>query len=56
MLLVTDKTLSGLGYEKAITQALTEVGVNYTIFNAINSEPTISLIEAGRQMAFESQA
>ena len=56
VLLVTDKTLSGLGYEKAITQALTEVGVNYTIFNAINSEPTISLIEAGRQMALESQA
>ena len=56
VLLVTDKTLSGLGYEKTITQALAEAGVNYTIFNAINSEPTIALIEAGRQMALESQA
>jgi aldehyde dehydrogenase (NAD+) len=56
VLLVTDKTLSDLGYEKAITQALTEAGVNYTIFNEINSEPTIALIEAGRQKALERQA
>ncbi len=56
VLLVTDKTLSGLGYEQAITQSLTEAGVNYTVFNEINSEPTIALIEAGRQIALESQA
>ena len=56
VLLVTDKTLSGLGYEQAITQSLTEAGVNYTVFNEINSEPTIVLIEAGRQMAMESKA
>ena len=56
VLLVTDRTLSGLGYEQAITQSLTEAGVNYTVFNQINSEPTIALIDAGRQMALESQA
>ena len=56
VLLVTDKTLSGLGYEQAIAQALTEAGVNFAIFNEINSEPTINLIEDGRKMALESQA
>ena len=56
VLLVTDKTLSGLAYEKAITQALTEAEVNYAIFNEINSEPTIALIEAGRRMALEHRA
>ena len=56
VLLVTDQTLSGLGYEKAITQALGEAGVGYTVFNDINSEPTIALIEAGRKAALETQA
>ena len=56
VLVVTDKTLSGLGYEQAIIQSLTEAGVNYAIFNEINSEPTIALIEAGRTMALESHA
>ena len=56
VLLVTDKTLSGLGYEQAITQSLTESGVSYSVFNDINSEPNIALIEAGRKMALEHQA
>ncbi len=56
VLLVTDKTLSGLGYEQAITQSLTESGVSYSVFNDINSEPNIALIEAGRKMALEHQS
>ena len=56
VLLVTDKTISSLGYERAITDALTKVGVGYTLFNDINSEPTIALVEAGRQKALDSQA
>ena len=56
VLLVTDKTLDALGYGQAITQSLEEVGVNYTLFKDINSEPTIALVEAGRQIAMESQA
>lgn len=56
VLVVTDKTLSQLGYEQAITHALTEAGVNYSIFNKINSEPTIAIIEAARKVALESQA
>ena len=56
VLLVTDKTLSGLGYEQTIAQALTAAGVGYNVFNEINSEPTIALIEAGRKAALESKA
>ncbi|MBO6026376.1 MAG: iron-containing alcohol dehydrogenase [Bacteroidales bacterium] len=56
VLLVTDQTLSQLGYEQAITQSLTEAGVSYTIFDEINSEPTIALVEDGRKAALESKA
>lgn len=56
VLVVTDQTLSSLGYEQAITQALDEAEIHYAIYNDINSEPTIDLIEAGRKMAIECQA
>ena len=56
VLLVTDRTLSGMGYEKAIAESLAEAGVGYTLFNDIDSEPTIALIEAGRKKALESAA
>ena len=56
VLLITDKTLSALGYGQAITDSLEKVGIDYTIFNDINSEPTIAIIEAGRQKAMGCQA
>ena len=56
VLLVTDRTLSGMGYEKAIAESLEAAGVGYAVFNEINSEPTIDLIEAGRKKALESGA
>ena len=56
VLLVTDKTLSSLGYEKAIAESLEAAHVGYTLFNDIHSEPTIAIIEAGRQKAQESHA
>ena len=56
VLVVTDQTLSALGYEQAITQALEEAQIHYAVFNDINSEPTIDLIEAGRMKAMECQA
>ena len=56
VLVVTDQTLSSLGYEQAITQALEEAEIHYAIYNDINSEPSIDLIEAGRKMAIECQA
>ena len=56
VLLITDKTLSALGYEKSITESLESANVGYTVFNDINSEPTVAIIEAGRKVALESQA
>ena len=53
VLLVTDQTLSTLGYEKAIVESLEAAGVGCTLFNDINSEPTIAIIETGRQRALE---
>ncbi|MBO7648291.1 MAG: iron-containing alcohol dehydrogenase [Bacteroidales bacterium] len=56
VLVVTDQTLSGLGYEQAITRALDEAHVGYAVFNEINSEPNIPVIEACRKKALECQA
>ena len=56
VLLVTDKTLGAMGYEKAIAESLEAAQVEYTLFNDINSEPTIAIIEAGRRKALESGA
>lgn len=56
VLVITDQTLSKLGYEQAITQALYEAQIHYAVFSDINSEPTIALIEAGRKKAVECQA
>jgi aldehyde dehydrogenase (NAD+) len=56
VLLVTDKTLSKLGYDQAIVDSLREAGIGFTIFNDIDSEPTVALVEAGRQKALESKA
>ena len=56
VLLVTDRTLSRLGYEKAIVASLEAAGVGCTVFNDINSEPTIAIIEAGKQTALACKA
>ena len=56
VLLVTDRTLCSLGYEQAIVQALEDAGVGCAVFSDINSEPTIAIIEAGRQKALECGA
>ena len=56
VLLVTDRTLSGMGYEKAIAESLEVAGVGCAVFDEIDSEPTIALIEAGRKKALESGA
>ena len=56
VLLVTDRTLSAKGYEKAIVESLESAQVGYTIFNEINSEPTVAYIEMGRQKAIECGA
>ena len=56
VLLVTDQTLYGLGYEQAIVQSLQDAGVEFTLYTDINSEPNIALIDKGRAIATECQA
>ena len=56
VLLITDKTLSALGYDQAITDSLERQGIDYVVFDEIHSEPTIALIEAGREKALEAHA
>ena len=56
VMLVTDRTLSSMGYEKAIAESLETAGVGCAIFNQIDSEPTTAIIEAGRQKALECEA
>lgn len=56
VLVVTDETLHRLGYDEAILESLNEAGVNASLFYNIHSEPTIAIIEAGRQQALETKA
>ena len=56
VLVVTDRTLSRLGYEKAIVHSLESAGVGCPVFNDIHSEPTIGIIEAGKQAALACKA
>ena len=56
VLVVTDETLHSLGYDEAILESLNEAGVNASLFCDIHSEPTIAIIEAGRQQALETKA
>lgn len=56
VLLVTDKTLSSLGFDGAIASSLEAAGIAFSVFNDINSEPNISIIEAGRKQAIENKA
>ena len=56
VLVVTDETLHRLGYDEAILASLQEAGVSASLFCDIHSEPTIAIIEAGRQQALEAKA
>ena len=56
VLLVTDRTLSQIGYEKAVVESLAATGVGCSVFCDINSEPNIAIIEAGRRQALECNA
>lgn len=56
VLLVTDRTLSGLGYAKAITDSLEAAHIGYSVYDDIHTEPDIAIIEAGRQLAIDNHA
>ena len=55
-LVVTDQTLHGLGAQEMLTASLEAQGVACTLFCDIDSEPTVQIVEAGRQKAVECGA
>lgn len=56
VLLVTDRTLSALGFEQAIVESLKTSQIGCSVFDDIHSEPNIDIIEAGRKQALAVQA
>lgn len=56
VLLVTDPTLYKLGLHEKITASLEAHGIPYAVFCDIASEPTVEIVEAGRQKAVECGA
>ncbi len=56
VLVVTDETLHRLGYDEAIMESLKAAKVQASLFCDIHSEPTIAIIEAGRQQALDTKA
>ena len=56
VLLVTDQTLFGLGLHEKAVSSLEASGIRVTLFHEIDSEPTVEIVEAGRQTAISCQA
>ncbi len=56
VLLVTDRTLFGLGLHAKVAASLEASGVGFEVFNDIDSEPTVDIAEAGRQAAIDCGA
>lgn len=56
VMILTDKTLSGLGYLEAVERSLSEAGVSYVTYDGIASEPRLEYIDKGRALALESGA
>ena len=56
VLLITDVTLHRLGYHQKVREALEAHGVQCTVFSGISSEPTIHIIEEGKEAAVASDA
>lgn len=56
VLIVTDKNLYELGFYKKVQDSLLEEGIACAVFCDISSEPTLSIIEHGRQAAIDCNA
>lgn len=56
VLLVTDQTVFRLGFHEKVVAALEENGVRCTVFHDIDSEPTVGIVEAGREAALTCKA
>ena len=50
VLVVTDKVLMKLKLADGLLEALTEEGVNYTVFDDVQPNPTIENVEKGRKV------
>ena len=55
-LVVTDRTLYGLGLHEKVTSSLDGNGIPYTLFCDVDSEPTVQIVDAGRKRALECGA
>ena len=56
ILVVTGKTISSLGLHQKVLASLQEQGIPFAVFNEIASEPTVEIVEAGRQAAVDCRA
>lgn len=56
VLLVTDRTLSGLGFHEVVVDSLEKEGIECSVFSDIDSEPTAQIISAGRKAAVSCRA
>ena len=56
VLLVTDRTIRGLGFHEAVTESLEEAGIPCAVFSDIDSEPTVEIIRAGQRAAADCSA
>lgn len=54
VLILTDRSLSSLGYLDAVKKSLEEEGIQYEIYDEICSEPRLDYIEAGRSIALKT--
>lgn len=51
VLIITDSTLYKLGYYKKVQDSLRSSGIESEVFSDISTEPTVGIIEAGKQAA-----
>ncbi len=56
VLIVTDTTLSLLGYERAVVQSLQQYNIRCEVYSCISGEPVIPVVEQVRAAAWSMQA
>lgn len=56
VLLVTDRTIHGIGFHEKILSSLADAGIPCSVFCDIDSEPAVDIIKAGRTAALECGA
>ena len=56
VLVLTDRTLVGLGFLQAVEKSLDDEGIRYTVYDGITTEPKLEYVEEGRVIALERGA